>query len=151
MRKYAIGIFCLYFLLGPTHLIAAHPSPAMGSTSNVEASDILSIIEDLTGAGPTNIPLAIFILILGFALGWILLYFFLYPALLKYYHPSYCKRLFWLMFLLYAFSLFNIIAFFYLNIGFTKPWYKWVASFFGVGWLGSFLTIILSKKPDEFY
>ena len=73
-----------------------------------------------------------------------------YPFLLKYYHPSYCKKLFWSLLLLYGLAWIAIAAYILFEFGFRIHLLKWVFVFIGVIWIIWFMIILL-KKDEAYY
>lgn len=90
------------------------------------------------------------VFIVGLILLWFLFYKLLYPFLLKYYHPSYCKKLFWSLLMLYGLAWITIGSYVLFEFGFRIDVLKWVFVFIGVIWIIWFLVIIL-KKDEAYY
>jgi hypothetical protein len=85
------------------------------------------------------------IFVFGFAVLWIVFYKLIYPFLLRYYSPAYCKSLFWSAFLLYSMAWLAIGTYVIFEIGFSYEWAKWVFVFMGAVWLIWLLVILLRK------
>jgi len=90
------------------------------------------------------------IFIVGLILLWFLFHKLLYPFLLKYYHPIYCKNLFWSLLMLYGLAWVTIGAYVIFDIGFRIHMMKWVFVFIGVIWIIWFIIIML-KKDKVYY
>ncbi|MCK4762909.1 MAG: hypothetical protein KAW12_12000 [Candidatus Aminicenantes bacterium] len=90
------------------------------------------------------------IFIASLALLWFLFYKLLYPFLLKYYQPSYCKKLFWSLLMLYGLGWITIGSYILFEFGFRIDLLKWVFVFIGIIWIIWFLLIML-KKDEAYY
>lgn len=88
------------------------------------------------------------VFIIGLVLLWFLLHKLLYPFLLKYYSPGYCKDLFWSLFILYGLAWVTIGTYALFDIGYKYSILKWVFLFMGIIWIIWFLIIILKKDKD---
>ncbi|HLP45807.1 MAG TPA: hypothetical protein VK469_07675 [Candidatus Kapabacteria bacterium] len=88
--------------------------------------------------------------IVGFILLWFLFHKLIYPFLLKYYHPEYCKKLFWSLIMLYGLAWITIGAYVIFDFGFRIHAMKWIFLFIGVIWIIWFLVIILRKDASYY-
>ena len=110
------------------------------------AQDTAKAAAEFEDEAPPNIFMNGLIFIIGLVLLWYLFYKLLYPFLLKYYHPSYCKNLFWSLLLLYGLGWLTIATYLLFDIGFRYNIMKWIFIFLGVIWIIWFLVIILKKE-----
>lgn len=89
------------------------------------------------------------VFIIGLLLLWFLFHKLLYPFLLKYYHPIYCKSLFWSLLMLYGLAWVTVGSYVIFDFGFRLHMMKWVFVFIGVIWIIWFIIIMLRK--DKVY
>ncbi|NIM12925.1 MAG: hypothetical protein GTO45_12430 [Candidatus Aminicenantes bacterium] len=136
MRKLAFIILIVGLLLG---MVANVPYL-------LDAQEDASAVSEFEEEETPNIFMNGLIFIVGLVLLWFLFYRLLYPFLLKYYHPSYCKNLFWSLLLLYGLAWLTIATYLLFDIGYRYNIMKWIFVFIGVIWIIWFLVIILKKE-----
>ena len=86
----------------------------------------------------------------GLLLVWILFYYLIYPALLRFYSPGYSKKIFWSLILLYSISWICLSAYVLFEVGFYLEWLKYIFAFIGGIWLIWFITIMASKDRSHY-
>jgi hypothetical protein len=112
----------------------------------LDARENTAAVSEFEEEETPNIFMNGLIFIIGLVLLWFLFYRLLYPFLLKYYHPAYCKDLFWSLLLLYGLAWLAIATYLLFDIGFRYNIMKWIFIFLGVIWIIWFLVIILKKE-----
>lgn len=135
MRKSIFIILLVGFLLG----VGFNPSIAY-------SQDNTGALPDTENGGENpNYFMNGVVFIIGLVLLWFLFHKLLYPLLLKYYHPSYCKNLFWSLLGLYGLAWITVATYVLFDIGFQIHFMKWVFVFIGVIWIIWFVIIMLKK------
>lgn len=126
----------------------AEQTPYWGAAAMAQSS---SELPDDLGPPPPNPVIQWGLFIAPFILLWFIFYKLIYPFLLKYYTPKYCRSLFWSMFGLYSMGWLAISAYVIFDIGFRVDWIKWVFVFIGAVWLIWFIVIMFKKDPGYNY
>jgi hypothetical protein len=96
------------------------------------------------GGGLSSV-LKITMFIIGLAAIFVIFYFMVYPILLKYFHPDYCKKLCISMMLLYTLGWFSFGAYVLFDFGYGLDWLRWVLLFISALWLVWFATVMFKK------
>ena len=143
MRKFVVILLMAGFLLGA--VLNAPLAYAQDNPVNTEQAGNPDEEE-----GSPNHFMNGLVFIVGLILLWFLFHKLLYPFLLKYYHPVYCKSLFWSLLILYGLAWITIGAYVVFDIGFRIHMMKWVFVFIGVIWIIWFIIIML-KKNKAYY
>jgi hypothetical protein len=111
----------------------------------LNAQDTAESSPDLEEENGQNVFLSGLVFIIGMVLIWFLLHKLLYSLLLRYYHPSYCKELFWSLLMLYGLAWVTIGSYVLFDVGFKYGILKWVFVFLGIIWIIWFLVIMFKK------
>jgi len=112
-------------------------------TVSLNAQDAAQPVEE---EASTNYFMGILVFLVGAGLLWFLLHKMLYPYLLRFYHPTYCKNLFWSLFLLYGLAWSTIGVYILFDWGYRSDILKWVFVFIGIIWIIWFIIIMLKKE-----
>jgi|GEM_PF-1310876 len=150
MRFMIFFFICCHLLPGTADWLVP------GSDFLTGPADVLALEKAETpGAYDTGTPKNYFagtgIFILGLVIIWFVFYKLVYPFLLRYYSPFYCKTLFWSMFLLYSMAWISVSVYRIFEIGFFYGWAKWIFAFMGAIWLIWFLVVMLRKDSSYTY
>ncbi len=86
------------------------------------------------------------LLLAVFALIWLIFYKGLYPIFLRYFHPTFCKFLFWSLFFLYGLAWLHLSLYILFEYGYWYPWMRWVAVFLTALWLIWFAVAAMTKR-----
>jgi len=113
-------------------LILAWAIPAFAQDAGVHASGLSSVLK-------------ITMFVIGLATIFVIFYFMVYPVLLKYFHPDYCKTLCISMMLLYALGWFSFGAYVMFDFGYGLDWLRWALLFISALWLVWFSTVMFKK------
>jgi hypothetical protein len=96
---------------------------------------------------PDNLLLRWAGVLLVLVLIWFILYKVVYPFFLRYYRDSFCKTVFWNLFLLYGLTWLFLASYLLLEFGFYYFWMQWIAVFLAALWLISGLVFLLRRNP----
>lgn len=138
MRK-LIFIICIVSLFMGIHMSASN----LLNAQSVSHSSPLPVVDDETDS--PNYFLGGLCFVVGLILLWLLFHKLIYPIFLKYYSPSYCKKLFWSLIMLYGLGWIAIGSYVIFDIGFRISSMKWLFVFVGILWIIWFIVIMLKK------
>ncbi len=96
---------------------------------------------------PDNLLLRWAGVLLVLVLIWFILYKVVYPFFLRFYRDTFCKTLFWHLFLLYGLTWLFLASYLLLEFGFYYLWMQWIAVFLAALWLISGLVFLLRHSP----
>lgn len=156
MRTIARLCLTTIFVLGlaPTAARAAHagvPTPAahvgLLALATPGALPGETVIDDLPVMTPLGVALRVVLVLGTYGLLWLLFYLLLYPRLLTYYDPDYCKSLFWSLLFLYGIAWTALSLYLVFDYGFRWEMTRWAFVFLGGLWLIWFAIVMFWRKP----
>ncbi len=141
-----ILVVMLFIALTPTMSFSATPPQQSGAVQENAATYDGSE----TNAATPNYFYKGLIFTAGLLLIWLLFYYLIYPALLRFYSHHYSKKLFWSLLLLYSISWICLSIYLLFEVGFYIEWLKFVFAFIGALWLIWFMVIMASKDKSYY-